>query len=84
MFIGSSLVVQWFGISAVPVRGPGSLPGWGATVPQSVQCGQRKKYNNMFIAIKKKENKKIIPKKYLKYLFLKSPLVHATMQRHHC
>lgn len=52
MFIGSSLVVQWFGINVVPVRGPGSLPVGGATIPQSVQRGQRKK-KYMFIAIKK-------------------------------
>lgn len=32
MFIGSSLVVQWFGINVVPVRGPGSLPVGGATI----------------------------------------------------
>ena len=42
MFIGTSLVVQWFGTSAVPVRGPGSLPGRGATIPQCAAWPKKK------------------------------------------
>lgn len=31
---GNSLVVQWSGLSAFTVKGPGSIPGWGNKIPQ--------------------------------------------------
>lgn len=34
---GSSLVAQWLGLSTFGCRGPGSVPGWGTEIPQTVQ-----------------------------------------------
>ena len=33
------LVVRILGFHC---RGPGSIPGWGTEIPQTVQCGQKK------------------------------------------
>ena len=30
----SSLAVQWLGLSTFTARGLGSIPGWGAKIPQ--------------------------------------------------
>ena len=35
--LGNSLVVQWLGLCAVTVKGLGSNPGGGTTIPQAVQ-----------------------------------------------
>ena len=35
--LGNSLVVQWFGLCAVTVKGLGSVPGGGTKIPQAVQ-----------------------------------------------
>ena len=37
------LAAQWLGLHASPAKGPGSTPGQGSRVLQSVQCSQRKK-----------------------------------------
>ena len=34
IFGGSSLVVQWLGLSASITRGMGSIPGWETKIPQ--------------------------------------------------
>ena len=36
-----SLVVQWLGLQALNVEGPGSAPGWGTRVPQATQHSQQ-------------------------------------------
>ena len=43
---GASLAVQWLGLGAFTAEGPGSIPGWGAKIPQAVQRGQFKKKKN--------------------------------------
>ena len=40
---GNSLAVQWLGLSALTVRGLGSIPGWGTKVLQAARCGPKKK-----------------------------------------
>ena len=42
---GNSLVVQWLGLWALNVEGPGSVPGWGTRVPQATQRSQQNKQN---------------------------------------
>ena len=39
---GSSLAVQWLGLSAFTAEVPGSIPGQGTKIPQAVQCGKNK------------------------------------------
>ena len=38
---GTSMDVQWLGLWAFTVKGPGSIPGQGSKIPQAVQCGQK-------------------------------------------
>ena len=38
--LGNSLVVQWLGPCAFTAEGPGSVPGWGAKIPQAAWCGK--------------------------------------------
>ena len=38
---GNSLAVQWLGLRALTARGPGSIPGWGTTIPQATRCGKK-------------------------------------------
>ena len=40
---GSSLEVQWLGFCAFTAKGPGSIPGRGAKIPQATQRVQKKK-----------------------------------------
>ena len=35
--MGNSLVVQCLGLCASTGGGPGSIPGWGTKIPQSLQ-----------------------------------------------
>ena len=39
---GTSLVVQWWGLRAFTAKGPGSIPGRGARIPQAALCGPKK------------------------------------------
>ena len=41
--LGTSLAVQWVGLSTFTAEGPGSIPGWGTKIPQAAQRGQKKK-----------------------------------------
>ena len=41
--VGNSLAVQWLGLRAFTVEGPGSIPGQETKIPQAKQCGQKKK-----------------------------------------
>ena len=41
--MGSSLVVQWLGLSAPTARGPGSVLGWGTKIPQALWLSKKKK-----------------------------------------
>ena len=43
--VGNSMVVQWSQLCAFTADGPGSIPGWGTKIPQTAQCGQKKRYN---------------------------------------
>ena len=47
----NSLAVQWLGLFAFIAEGLGSVPGWGANIPQATQRGQDKKKR-----LPKKEN----------------------------
>ena len=40
---GTSLAVQWLGLSTSTAQGAGSIPGQGTKIPQAVWCGQIKK-----------------------------------------
>ena len=40
--VGNSLVVQWLGIHTLIVDDPGSIPGWGAKIPEATHCGRTK------------------------------------------
>ena len=40
---GTSLEVQWLGLSAFTAMAPGSIPGWGTKILQAVRHGQKKK-----------------------------------------
>ena len=35
--LGSSLAVQWLGLSASTAAGTGSIPGWGTKIPHATQ-----------------------------------------------
>ena len=41
--MGSSLVVQWLGLSAPTARGPGSVLDWGTKIPQALWLSKKKK-----------------------------------------
>ena len=51
--IGNSLVVQWLGLCAFTVEGPGSVPGQGNKILQATQCGQKQKQNKTKTHIRK-------------------------------
>ena len=34
--LGSSLMGQWLGLSTFHCHGPGTIPGWGTEIPQTV------------------------------------------------
>ena len=38
-----SRVVQWLRLRASTTQGTGSIPSWGAKIPQAAQCLQKKK-----------------------------------------
>ena len=40
--MGNSLKVQWLGLGAFTVKGPGSIPYWGTKIPQAVWCYGKK------------------------------------------
>ena len=40
---GSSLAVQWLGLSTFTSMAPGSIPGPETKILQTVQCGQKNK-----------------------------------------
>ena len=40
--IGTSLAVQWLGLSTFTAVGPGSIPGQGTKIPQATGRGQKK------------------------------------------
>ena len=40
VFLGNSLVVQWLGLHAFTVKGPGSFPGRGTKISQVAWCSQ--------------------------------------------
>ena len=40
---GSSLVVQWLGLSAFTAKSQGFIPGWVTKILQAAQHGQKKK-----------------------------------------
>ena len=42
----NSLAVQWLRLGAFNAAGPGSIPGWGANIPQASWCGQKKPKQN--------------------------------------
>ena len=42
-FGGNSLEVQWLELCAYIAEGPGSIPGWGAKIPQAARHSQKKK-----------------------------------------
>ena len=44
--MGSSLVVQWLGLSAPTARDPGSVLGWGTKIPQALWLSKKKKKKN--------------------------------------
>ena len=44
--VGNSLAVQWLGLHPFTAEGPGSIPGWGARIPQAARCGQKNNSNN--------------------------------------
>ena len=39
---GSSLVVQWLGVSALMLVGPGTIPGPGTKIPQAMPHSPQK------------------------------------------
>ena len=43
MSLGNSLAAQWLKLCALTAKGPGSIPGRGAKIPQATRCGQKKK-----------------------------------------
>ena len=45
---GDSPVAQWFGLSTFIAVAPGSVPGWGAKIPQALHCGQKKEKKIFF------------------------------------
>ena len=45
MDTGNSLAVQWLLLHAFTAEGPGSIPGWGAKIPQAVRRGREKNNN---------------------------------------
>ena len=40
---GTSLEVQWLGLSSFTAEGTGSVPAWGTKIPHAMPCGQKKK-----------------------------------------
>ena len=40
---GNSLEVEWLELCPFTSKGPGSIPGWGTKILQTVQCGLKKK-----------------------------------------
>ena len=46
-------MVQWLGLRAFIAEGPGSVPGQGTKISQTVQCGRKKQKNKT-----KKQNQK--------------------------
>ena len=44
--MGNPLVVQWLGLCTFTARGRGSIPRWGAKIPQAVWHGQKIKIKN--------------------------------------
>ena len=40
---GNSLAVQWLGLRAFTVKGPGSIPGEGTEIPQAAQPKNKQK-----------------------------------------
>ena len=36
-------MVQWLGLWALNVGGPGTIPGWGTRIPYAVQCNHKVK-----------------------------------------
>ena len=40
---GNTLVVQWLGLGAFTVEGPGSIPAQGTNIPQAMWYGGKKK-----------------------------------------
>ena len=40
---GNSLAVQGLGLPGPTAGGRGSIPGWGAKIPQAMQYGKKKK-----------------------------------------
>ena len=52
---GSSLVVQWLGLSAFTAGAPGSIPGQGTAILQAMRRSQKKQ-----ILFKKKKNKMVL------------------------
>ena len=66
----NSLVVQWLGHSAFSAVGPGSIPGWGTTIPQTMRRSQSKKKKKKTGQYKKTTRKitwsyQLMQKKYL-------------------
>ena len=55
-------MVQWLGLGAFTVVGPGSVPGRGTKIPEATQCGQKKK--------KERKEKKILYKFTVRIDFL--------------
>ena len=47
--IGHSLAVQWLGLHALPVKGPSSIPGQGAKIPQATWHSQNRKKEYKFL-----------------------------------
>ena len=41
--VGTSLEVQWLGLRASTAGGMGSIPSWGAKIPQAARCGSGRK-----------------------------------------
>ena len=44
--LGNSLAVQWLGVQTFITKGPGSVLGWGAKIPQAAWHGQKINNNN--------------------------------------
>ena len=44
--LGNSLAVQWLGVRTFIAKGPGSVLGWGAKIPQAAWHGQKINNNN--------------------------------------
>ena len=35
-------MIRWLGLCDLTAKGPGSIPGWGAKIPQAARRGQKK------------------------------------------